>query len=66
MTASPIPQKAWRSWTAEKDEVVRILSAEEAAAKTGRTVRAVYMRRTKLGMPDARMREQRKAHENMT
>jgi hypothetical protein len=52
-----IPPKAQgRLWTVEEDEAVRTLPAQEAAAKTGRTVRAVYMRRANLGMPDARKR----------
>lgn len=56
-----IPPKAeGRLWTPQEDEAVRTLPAEEAAAKTGRTLRAVYMRRNRLGMPDARTYEQRK------
>ena len=51
-----IPPKAGRLWTAEEDELVRTLKAVEAAEKTGRTLRAIYLRRNKLGVPDARRR----------
>ena len=37
-------------------ETVRTLKAVEAAEKTGRTLRAIYLRRNKLGVPDARRR----------
>jgi hypothetical protein len=43
-------------WTAEEDELVKTLSAEEAAKKTGRSLKAVYERR-RLGMPDGRRRD---------
>jgi hypothetical protein len=46
--------QAWRvpasSWTAEEDELVRTLPAPEAAARTGRTLRAVITRRHLLGV----------------
>ena len=34
-----------RPWTAEEDELVRRLPPADAAAKTGRTLNAVYRRR---------------------
>jgi hypothetical protein len=39
-----------RSWTAEEDELVRTLTPQEAAKRTGRTVKAVWSRRAKLGV----------------
>jgi hypothetical protein len=45
-----------RLWTPEADGLVRTLSAAEAAEQTDGTLSAIYMRRNKLGMPDARMR----------
>jgi hypothetical protein len=52
-----IPPKAeGRWWTPEEDELVRTLTAAEAAERTGRTLPAIYMRRSKLGVPDARRR----------
>jgi hypothetical protein len=38
------------AWTAEEDQAVRTLPPAEAAAKTGRTVGAVYSRRSELGV----------------
>ena len=38
-------------WTAGEDELVRTLPAKEVAARTGRTLGAVYDRRRELGMP---------------
>lgn len=52
-----IPAKAGRLWTAEEDEAVRALPAEAAAAKIGRTLTAVYVRRHRLGVPGARRRQ---------
>jgi hypothetical protein len=37
-----------------RDEWVKTLPADEAAKKTGRSLRAVYARRRRLGMPDGR------------
>jgi len=34
-----------RPWTAEEDELLRTLEPGEAAARTGRTLNAVYRRR---------------------
>ena len=42
------------SWKPEEDEAVRALSAKEAAARTGRTLAAVYCRRHVLGLPGGR------------
>jgi hypothetical protein len=43
-------------WTAEEDDLVRRLAAGEAAARTGRSLIAVYSRRRELGVPDRRRR----------
>jgi hypothetical protein len=43
-------------WTPEEDERVKTLPAEKAAKKTGRSLRAVYARRRRQGMPDGRRR----------
>jgi NUMOD3 motif len=48
------PPKAGRSWTPEEDELLRTLRPVEVAARTGRTLTAVYGRRIVLGMPDGR------------
>jgi len=50
------PPKAGRPWTAEEDALLRALPAKEVAARTGRTLGAVYDRRCILGMPDGRRR----------
>jgi hypothetical protein len=50
------PPKAGVPWTAEEDQLVRELSAAEAAKHTGRTLRAVYTRRSELRLPDGRQR----------
>jgi hypothetical protein len=44
------------AWTTEEDEAVRTLPPAEAAEKTGRTILAVYRRRSLLGLPDGRHR----------
>jgi hypothetical protein len=43
-------------WTAEEDELVRALPAEEVAQRTGRSLMGVYQRRYRLGVPDGRRR----------
>jgi hypothetical protein len=43
-------------WTAEEDELVRTLPADEAARRTGRSLIAVYSRRSRLQVPDGRRR----------
>jgi hypothetical protein len=48
------PPKAGRPWTAEEDEAVRTLPAAEAAQRTGRSLSAVYSRRSDLQLPDGR------------
>jgi hypothetical protein len=48
------PPKAGRPWSPEEDALVRTLRPVEAAAKTGRTLAAVYARRAVLGVPDGR------------
>ena len=45
-----------RLWTAEEDDLVQTLPAKEAAERTGRTLEAVYSRRSELGVPDGRRR----------
>jgi hypothetical protein len=42
------------AWTAAEDELLRTLSPREAARRTGRPLRAVYQRRHRLRLPDAR------------
>jgi hypothetical protein len=37
-------------WSAEEDALVRHLTPTEAARRTGRTLRAVYHRRVRLGL----------------
>jgi len=44
-------------WTAGEDELVRTLPAEEAARRTGRSLQAVYARRSRLQLPDGRRRK---------
>jgi hypothetical protein len=44
------------SWTAEEDELVRTLPAEEVMRRTGRSLIAVYTRRSKLKVPDGHRR----------
>jgi hypothetical protein len=41
-------------WTAEEDELVRTLPAEEVVRRTGRSLIAVYTRRSRLRVPDGR------------
>jgi hypothetical protein len=50
------PHNAGPPWTVEEDEAVRTLPPQEAARRTGRTLRAVYARRRQLGLPDGRRR----------
>jgi hypothetical protein len=44
-------------WTPEDDERVRTLPVEEVVRRTGRSLIAVYARRSRLKVPDGRMRE---------
>jgi hypothetical protein len=39
-----------RRWSAAEDELVRTMTPQEAARRTGRTVVAVWSRRAKLGV----------------
>jgi hypothetical protein len=39
-----------RPWTPEEDKLVRALPPGEAARRTGRSLRAVYVRRSGLGL----------------
>ena len=50
------PPKAGRAWTPEEDDLVSTLPAAEVAARTGRTLTAVYERRRDLKLPDGRRR----------
>jgi hypothetical protein len=48
-------------WTTAEDELVRSLRAVEAARLlTGRTLKAVYIRRHALRLPDGRKTENRR------
>jgi hypothetical protein len=49
-----LPPWASKPWTAEEDELVQQLLAREAAARTGRTLPAVYTRRSVLGLNEGR------------
>jgi hypothetical protein len=48
------PPAAGPAWTPEEDGLLRELPAIEVARRTGRTLGAVYKRRSSLGVPDAR------------
>jgi hypothetical protein len=48
----PAGRRRHRPWTAAEDELVRALPAAEAAARTSRTLQAVYQRRHDLGVTD--------------
>jgi hypothetical protein len=39
-----------RRWSAQEDKLVRALTPQEAAKRTGRSVQAVWSRRAKLGV----------------
>ena len=41
-----------QTWTAAEDVLVRKLPAPAVAVRTGRKLRAVYLRRRELGIPD--------------
>ena len=47
---------AWlnSAWTSQEDRLLRTLPAEEVARRTGRSLSAVYSRRSKLRLPDGR------------
>jgi hypothetical protein len=50
------PPKAGRPWTPAEEALLRQLPAAKVAQKIGRSLKAVYMRRIALGMPDGRRR----------
>jgi hypothetical protein len=45
-----------RAWTPQEDDLLRTLPAAEVVRRTGRTLVAVYVRRSLLGVPDGRRR----------
>jgi hypothetical protein len=50
------PPKAGRPWTDEEDRLIRTLTAHEVSQRTGRSLKAVYLRRRALALPDGRCR----------
>jgi hypothetical protein len=48
------PPAAGRAWTAEEEEWLRTLPTDEVIERTGRTRRAIWGRRNKLGLRDGR------------
>jgi len=48
------PPKAGRAWTAEEDALVRQLDPAAVVSRTGRTLQAVYSRRSQLGLNEGR------------
>lgn len=46
------------AWSAEDDALLKTLPAAEAANRTGRTLGAVYARRSQLQLPDGRRRKE--------
>jgi hypothetical protein len=49
-------------WTAALDHLLRTLTLADAARRTGRPLKAVYQRRYKLRLPDARKERGRGTH----
>src|SRR5262245_6290733 len=49
-----LPCRVTNPWTAAEDELVRTLPPAAVARRTGRTLQAVYARRTKLGVAQGR------------
>src|SRR5262249_37434062 len=49
-----LPCRVTNPWTAAEDELVRTLPPAAVARRTGRTLQAVYDRRTKLGVAEER------------
>jgi hypothetical protein len=45
------PPWVGRAWSAEEDELCRALSPQEVSMRTGRSLGAVFFRRTQLGLP---------------
>jgi len=54
------PPKAGRAWTTEEGALVRSLPASEVVNRTGRTLQAVYDRRSILGLNDGRTAQWRR------
>jgi hypothetical protein len=52
-----------RVWTAEEDVLVRTLPAPEGARLTGGTLKAVWGRRERLGLPDGRTKNGRRSRD---
>jgi hypothetical protein len=50
------PRNGTKDWTPEEDHLLATLPAGEVAELTGRSLKAVYSRRVRLGMPDGRRR----------
>jgi hypothetical protein len=48
------PDYGRKVWTPAEDRLVKTLSTGEVVERTGRSLKAVYMRRIRLGMPDGR------------
>jgi hypothetical protein len=48
------PNPAGNRWSAAEDALVRKLLPRAAAARTGRSLKAVYERRRALALPDGR------------
>jgi hypothetical protein len=55
-----IPNPETNRWSDEEDDLVRTLRPREAAARTGRSLSAVYSRRLELGLPDGRVNNGRR------
>jgi hypothetical protein len=53
------PPAAGRSWASWEHELLLALPPADVAKQTGRTLRAVFLRRHKLGLPDRRARAER-------
>jgi hypothetical protein len=58
LVAPPVPSAGTPGgrWTEEEDRLVRELPAAEAAARTGRTVKAIHARRMVLGVRNDRQK----------
>ena len=54
------PPKAGRTWELWEDELLRTMRAKEVAERTGRTLSAVFSRRSLLGLEDGRTRSGRR------
>ena len=54
------PPKAGRTWELREDDLLRTLPPKEVAERTGRTLTAVFSRRSLLGLEDGRTRSSRR------